>query len=242
MDIIIVYGPPASGKTTYVKQHITNEDMVYDYDAISQSITLSEYQHYMPQAHDTCILIRNMMLDYTRHISKGKLYVITTYLSKKITDRVSNYHIVRMDTDIDTCIERVNNNDRPDKDKVKQVIREWFNDGKSKPASDRKIDKETMKFYKSRKWRETRQRVLERDNYECQECKKQGIVKTIDHTKHKSLDVDHIKELDSHPNLAYDMDNLVTLCVSCHNKKHNRYQKGKPFPKKKTKWTGDEWW
>ena len=214
MDIIIVYGPPASGKTTYVKQHITNEDMVYDYNAISQSITLSD-QYCMPQAHDTCILIRNMMLDYTQHISKGKLYVITTYLSKKITDRVSNYHIVRMDTDIDTCIERVNNSDRPDKDKVKQVIREWFNDGKSKPASDR---------------------------HECQECKKEGIVKTIDHTKHKSLDVDHIKELDSYPDLAYDMDNLVTLCVSCHNKKHNRYQKGKAFPKKETKWTGDEWW
>ncbi|WP_434556690.1 HNH endonuclease [Staphylococcus delphini] len=51
-----------------------------------------------------------------------------------------------------------------------------------------------------------------------------------------------MKELDSNPDLAYDMDNLVTLCVSCHNKKHNRYQKGKPFPKKETKWTGDEWW
>ncbi|WP_458383768.1 HNH endonuclease [Staphylococcus caledonicus] len=99
-----------------------------------------------------------------------------------------------------------------------------------------------MRFYKSKKWRELREKVLLRDNYECQECKKEGIVKTIDRTKHKSLDVDHIKELDSHPDLAYDMDNLVTLCVSCHNKKHNRYQKGKPFPKKKTKWTGDEWW
>ncbi len=242
MEIIIVYGPPMSGKTTYVKQHITDDDMVYDYDAISQAITFSSYQQHMSQAHNTCLLVRNMMLDYAQHIDNGKLYIITTYLSKKITDRTSNYHTVRMDTDIDTCIERVNKSDRPDKDKVKQVIREWFNDGRSKPASDRKVDKETMRFYKSRKWREIRQRVLERDNYECQECKKQGIVKTIDHTKHKSLDVDHIKELDSNPHLAYDMDNLVTLCVSCHNKKHNRYQKGKPFPKKETKWTGDEWW
>ncbi|PCF78195.1 hypothetical protein B4W69_13670, partial [Staphylococcus delphini] len=90
------------------------------------------------------------MLDYAQHIDGGKLYIITTYLSKKITDRISNYQTVRMDTDIDTCIERVNNSDRPDKDKVKQVIREWFNDGQSKPASDRKVDKETMRFYKSK--------------------------------------------------------------------------------------------
>lgn len=242
MEIIIVYGPPASGKTTYVKKNMDKGDMVYDYDAVMQSITFSEYQQHIPNAHDTCLLIRNTMIDYAQHIDEGRLYIITTYLSKKITDRLSNYHTVRMSTDIDTCIERVNNSNRSNKEALKKVIREWFNDGKSKPASDRKVDKETMRFYKSRKWRETRQRVLERDNYECQECKKQGIVKTIDHSKHKSLDVDHIKELDSYPELAFDMDNLVTLCVSCHNKKHNRYQRGKPFPKKETKWTGDEWW
>lgn len=242
MEIIIVYGPPASGKTTYVKEHMTNDDMVYDYDAVMQSITFSEYQQHVPNAHDTCLLIRNTMIDYAQHIDEGRLYIITTYLSTKITDRLSNYHTVRMSTDIDTCIERVNNSNRTNKEELKKVIREWFNDGKSKPASDRKVDKETMRFYKSKKWRETREKVLKRDNYECQECKKQGIVKTIDHSKHKSLDVDHIKELDSYPELAFDMDNLVTLCVSCHNKKHNRHQRGKPFPKKETKWTGDEWW
>lgn len=242
MDIIIVYGPPASGKTTYVKQHITDGDMVYDYDAISQAITFSSYQQYVAQAHDTCLLVRNMMLDYAQHIDNGKLYIITTYLSKKITDRIPNYHTVRMDTDIDTCIERVNSSDRPDKDKVKQVIREWFNNGQSKPASDRKVDKETMRFYKSKEWRKVREQVLIRDNYECQECKKQGIVKTIDPTKHKSLDVDHIKELDSYPELALDMDNLITLCISCHNRKHNRYQSNQIKSEKKKKWIGDEWW
>ncbi|MBM0868858.1 HNH endonuclease [Staphylococcus auricularis] len=81
-----------------------------------------------------------------------------------------------------------------------------------------------MRFYKSKQWRDVREQVLKRDNYECQACKRQGKVTTIDKSKHKSLDVDHILELESHPELAYDMDNLETLCVSCHNKKHNRYQ------------------
>ncbi|REH97127.1 hypothetical protein DOS67_03845 [Staphylococcus felis] len=85
MEIVIVYGPPASGKTTYVKQHITDDDMVYDYDAISQAITFSSYQQHMTQAHDTCLLVRNMMLDYAQHIDDGKLYIITTYLSESST-------------------------------------------------------------------------------------------------------------------------------------------------------------
>ena len=94
-------------------------------------------------------------------------------------------------------------------------------------------------FYSNAKWRKTRLKVLARDHFECVMCNAEGRL-TIN--QKQSLEVDHIKELDSHPDLAYDMDNLVTLCVSCHNKKHNRYQKGKAFPKKETKWTGDEWW
>lgn len=97
-----------------------------------------------------------------------------------------------------------------------------------------------MKFYKSKDWRQLRQYILERDNYECQECKRQGYVKLTDDTKHKSLDVDHIKELHTHSELAFEPDNLETLCIRCHNKKHNRFYHR--FKKKKTKWEGDEKW
>ncbi|EGQ0314122.1 HNH endonuclease [Staphylococcus pseudintermedius] len=92
-------------------------------------------------------------------------------------------------------------------------------------------------FYKSKAWNNVRQRVLARDNYECQECKKNGIVTTNNPEKHKTLDVDHIKELEFYPDLALEMDNLITLCIKCHNKKHNRYQKRK----RKQRWN-DEWW
>ncbi len=51
--------------------------------------------------------------------------------------------------------------------------------------------------------------VLRRDGYECQWCKKQGRVTLKSDT---ILEVDHIKELDKHPELALDVDNLRTLC------------------------------
>lgn len=100
------------------------------------------------------------------------------------------------------------------------------------------------KFYDSREWKRTREQVKERDNYECQECKHNGSV-TIDlnefseNAKRKkiALVVDHIKELEDYPELALEMDNLETLCVKCHNIKHDR-----AFEVKVNKWQGDERW
>lgn len=49
-----------------------------------------------------------------------------------------------------------------------------------------------------------KKKALVRDNYECQECKRQGRVYSDYHDldKHKRLDIDHIKEIEAHPELA----------------------------------------
>lgn len=100
------------------------------------------------------------------------------------------------------------------------------------------------KFYDSKEWKWLREKVKRRDNYECQECKRNGYV-SIDTNEYSesarrkkiALVVDHIKELEEYPELALDMDNLETLCVECHNKKH-----GRVFERKPNKWEHDERW
>lgn len=94
-----------------------------------------------------------------------------------------------------------------------------------------KTYEQKMRFYKSTEWQALRQHALERDNHECQECKRQGKVKT-----NARLDVDHIKEIEQHPELALELDNLQVLCVWHHNEKHER------FAKKINKWEHDEKW
>lgn len=82
-----------------------------------------------------------------------------------------------------------------------------------------------------------------RDNYECQECKRQGRV-TIDTYEYSEsakrkkikLVVDHIKELEDHPDLALDEENLETKCVRCHDIKH-----GRSFELKEPKWDDEKW-
>ena len=99
-----------------------------------------------------------------------------------------------------------------------------------------KTKEDRARFYGSTAWRKLRQSILERDHFECQWCKAEGRLTT---QYDSVLEVDHIKELETNPELAYDPDNLRTLCKDCHNKRHDRMNyRGQP---KKRKWD-DEWW
>lgn len=88
-------------------------------------------------------------------------------------------------------------------------------------------------FYKSARWQQKKKEILMRDNYECQECKKKGKLTTIQHTK---LDIHHIKELKDYPELAFDNNNLITVCVYHHNLLDGRI---KP---RKDKFVNEERW
>ena len=76
-----------------------------------------------------------------------------------------------------------------------------------------KRNKVARTFYKSAAWQKCRQIVLERDNFLCQKCLKNKRVTPADM-------VHHIVELLDDWDKALDMNNLESLCNSCHNKEH----------------------
>ena len=102
--------------------------------------------------------------------------------------------------------------------------------------------KERKKFYKSATWRDFRLKALTRDNWECVWCKEEGKT-TVDSIKEEGkkkkiiLNVDHIKPIEEHPELALVLDNLQTLCIYHHNVKE-----GRVFKREITKWDKDEKW
>ncbi|WP_061866140.1 HNH endonuclease [Streptococcus oralis] len=100
-------------------------------------------------------------------------------------------------------------------------------------VSSRELRRE---FYQSREWRQLRLEALQRDHYECLWCKAEGKVTT------DSLEVDHIKELEFYPELAFELDNLRTLCKECHNKRHGRFQYRKSQKMQEQLFRVDEWW
>jgi 5-methylcytosine-specific restriction enzyme A len=106
-----------------------------------------------------------------------------------------------------------------------------------------KTEEEKAAFYNSSHWRNLRKVALKRDNNECQECKRLGLV-TVDSIKEDSkrkkikLNVHHLKEIEYHPDLALTLSNLETICLFHHNVIHDKGYK----PKKENVWANDERW
>ncbi len=85
--------------------------------------------------------------------------------------------------------------------------------------------KERRKFYASKEWLHIRTVRLQRDHYQCQDCLSKKKI-TLAEAVH------HIKELADYPELALDINNLVSLCAACHNERHGykgkRKQRSEP--------------
>ena len=100
-------------------------------------------------------------------------------------------------------------------------------------------EKEIKRFYNSKEWKRKREKILQRDNFECQDCwrrlreaAEKGIKLFGSQARiRRAEEVHHIKELKDFPSLSLDDDNLISRCVQCNNQRHGRALK--QFKKKK---------
>lgn len=72
-----------------------------------------------------------------------------------------------------------------------------------------------MSFYKQTKWKNKREKILRRDEYLCQECKRYGRSKP-------ASTVHHIHPLEQYLELALVSTNLISFCSACHDSMHDR--------------------
>lgn len=78
-------------------------------------------------------------------------------------------------------------------------------------------DPKYSRFYNSADWRVLSRKRLQDDGYKCVKCGK------------IASEVDHIKAIQTPDGweLRLDYDNLQSLCLGCHNEKHDRFKKKK---------------
>lgn len=94
----------------------------------------------------------------------------------------------------------------------RRILKEELEGGRItfiKGSNDKYSQLRESKEYK--KWRKS---VLLRDNYTCVECECNEI----------EMHVHHIKHVVCYPELIFDTDNGITLCVHCHAIKHPWHQ------------------
>jgi 5-methylcytosine-specific restriction endonuclease McrA len=80
-------------------------------------------------------------------------------------------------------------------------------------GDDMNYNRDLASFYDSKQWKCKREAILVRDKYQCQECRRYG--KLVE-----AKEVHHKVHLEDAPELAFDDDNLVSLCKACHRKCH----------------------
>lgn len=109
------------------------------------------------------------------------------------------------------------------------------------------------KFYKSKEWKDLKRKILRQDHYECQVCKRSGIVtryEVIHGRMVKLQTVHHVMHVTEHPELALSefytdssgsrQRQLITICKACHNKEHP--EKNKNVSSQRQGYTNTERW
>jgi len=130
MKVIVVFGPPCAGKTTYVKEQVKENDLVYDYDSLQRALSFGNGSISNKNLHDYIISFRRLICDRL-FIEKNidTAYIITTYLSDNFKSFLKplNPEYVSINPGIDVCFEQLEADiERPDKEAQRELIQSWY--------------------------------------------------------------------------------------------------------------------
>lgn len=130
--VYIIYGSPAAGKTSYVKQHMKTGDIVVDLDLIKQSISMCDKLNTPDNLLDAAISVRECLysLIANRKIDCKNAWVIASLPKKserlELAERL-RAELIFIEANYHKCIDRAKaDNERTDKNKALYVIDKWF--------------------------------------------------------------------------------------------------------------------
>ena len=132
-QVFIVYGPPMSGKTTYVRENMDPGDLVVDLDALTSAVTLSPLYEKHDSIKRTVFSIRDFLYDQIR-IRSGDwqtAWVIAGLPRKNERDRLASRlgaSLVLVEATEEECHARLLDTDDGRYPEWDTYITQWFKD------------------------------------------------------------------------------------------------------------------
>lgn len=126
--VYLIHGSPCSGKTTYINEHIKDNDIVCDVDLIYQAIGNHDAHDADLYVHEVALMLKNNLLDIIRDRKGGwgNAYVVSLANTKEKLqtekERIKADECIFIDTPYGVCMERAK--ERPFYFRL--IIQEWF--------------------------------------------------------------------------------------------------------------------
>ena len=130
--VFIVYGPPLSGKSSYVKRRSWPGDLIIDLDSLYQAMSGLERYHKPNTILNNVLGIQKVLLDNikTRYGRWDNAWIIGGYAEKYKREKLAKdlgAELIYMDVSLEECERRLLQSDRATRaDEWQDYIYKWF--------------------------------------------------------------------------------------------------------------------